>query len=115
MSSTRNKNCVGDYNLEKNQYIQRNLYIQNPIYGIPQQPLVAGLGLIQGRMPSNELAHNPNDIESYLFGIGSTNLESPKADVQASYKNPKALNLYKPRQIIMPYDLSVEPNQRPFP
>ena len=115
MSSTRNKNCIGDYNLEKKQYIQRNQYIQNPIYGIPQQPLLAGVGLLQGRMPSNELAHNPNDIESYLFGIGSTNLESYKGDIQPNFKNPKLLNLYTPRQIIMPYDLSVEPNQRPYP
>ena len=76
MASTRNKNTPGNYRLEQyslNQNIDWKLY-EHSSCGRATQTNLPGNGILTGRMSNNELSNNACDIESYLRGIGSTNL-----------------------------------------
>lgn len=116
MASTRSKNTPGDYLLEQNTYKQQIDYKTNIQYGIATPTLDAGHGLIQGKLPDSMLAGNPNDIESELFGIGSTNLVAPKAPVNPELKKREALSIVDRHvPLIMPRNLEIQQNQRPFP
>jgi hypothetical protein len=113
MSSTRNKNAIGDYQLEQlqNQGIQE--YSQ--VYGEPSKSHYAGNGLLMGRMASIALSYNACDIESQLYGIGSTNLVKPKEDVHLDAKKLQSLNVMNRLPTFIPSPLKVEPDQRyPF-
>ena len=116
MASTRNKNTPGDYLIEQTAYKHQIDYKTNVQYGIATSTLDAGHGLIQGKLPNSMLSGNPNDIESDLFGIGSTNLVSPNTPVNPELKQRQALSIVD-RQIplIMPKNLEIQANQRPFP
>jgi len=89
MASTRNKNTPGDYQAQQKSYIQQVDYCTNKEYALATPTLLAGSGLIQGRLPDTELANNPNDIESFLFGIGSTNLVNPQTPVKSRVKETR--------------------------
>jgi len=115
MASTSNRNTPGDYKLELKAYNDICGYSTMPSYGIPQKPLMAGDGLLAGHMSYDQLAHNGKDIESYLFGIGSTNLIDPKPMIDPQYKQPKSLNIIDRIPLIIPAPLTVQPNQRPYP
>lgn len=116
MASTRNKNTPGDYYVQQKSYIQQVQYSTNREYAIASPTLLAGSGLIQGRVPDTELAGNPNDIESFLFGIGSTNLVNPQAPVKPDIKKLNTLSIVDRKvPLIMPRDLIIEGDQRPFP
>jgi len=115
MASTRNKNTPGDYLVEQTAYRQQIEYKTNVQYGIATPTLDAGHGLIQGKLPDSMLSGNPNDIESELFGIGSSNLVEPKPAVNPKLKTRQAATIID-RQVplIMPRNLDIERDQRPF-
>ena len=116
MASTRNKNTPNNYKLELKQHhenMQYNLY-KNSQYGEAYKTNLAGLGLIQGHMPMNQLSYNPVQIESFLFGINSTNLVNPEGPLTPELKQHSAVNLYEPTPTIIPEPLVVQRN-RPFP
>ena len=113
MASTRNKNTPGDYQLE--QWAQQRrfediTYIQARR---PVQPLFPGNGLNGARIPGKDLAKNDCDIESFLFGIGSTNLVTPLSPITPDINNLASLNVMDRIPMILPKSLIVEPNQRP--
>ena len=116
MASTRNKNTPGDYALEQwslKRQFQKTTYhhgAQGKAFGT----MYAGNGLIGGRMHGRDLAQNDCDIESYLFGIGSTNLVKPKSDPVPEFKSLNSLNMIHKKETILPESLIIEPNQRPF-
>jgi len=70
--------------------------------------------LIGGRIRARDLAHNACDIESFLRGIGSTNLVNPQAPVTPQVKPLESLNIIHKKQMVVPEPLIVEPNQRPM-
>lgn len=114
MAATRNKNTKEDYFLQewsKNKIFETKTYL-HASQGQAINPHYAGNGLIGGKMHAKELAYNDCDIESYLRGIGSTNLVSPKTDVTPQYKDLNSLNVINKKQMIMPDNLIIEPNQR---
>ena len=76
MTSTRNKNSLGDYTLENNEnmYALQNFTFDGRIYSTN---LLPGNGLLPCSMPLSILSNNQADIETNLFGIGSTNLVFP--------------------------------------
>ena len=113
MSSTRNKNCTGDYELEQHRDSQNLGYNTYESYGKPQQTLFAGDGLLMGRMVSKNLSNNACDIESQLFGIGTTNLVSPKSEVMPDLKPIRSLNVIDRLPVIVPENLTISSNQRP--
>ena len=72
MTSTRDKNSNGNYCLEQRslENIRNNLAYYNGPNGHAVNPALPE-SYLGGRMPSDNLAYNPTDIESVLFGIGS--------------------------------------------
>ena len=114
MASTRNKNTMGDYHLEQRAFesnVQYNTYIP---YGKAETSLYAGDGLVGGRKANTELSYNAHDIESYLRGIGSTNLVMPKIDPVLQAKTLQSLNIIDRVQLILPEPLAVKKDQRPY-
>ena len=116
MASTRNKNTPGNYALEKNQYIRRHQEVMytNAAQGQAYTQNFAGNGLLMGRMAGRDLASNDTEIESALFGIGSTNLENPLPKVEPMIHNHKSLNVMDRIQMILPTPHVPETEHRPM-
>jgi hypothetical protein len=116
MASTRNKNTPGNYAAEQwslNSQFADITYIHSP-NGQPITTHFPGNGLLTGRMAARDLAKNDVDIESRLFGIGSTNLVNPQGPMTAQVKSLQSLNVIDKIPMIVPSVLYVEPNQRHF-
>ena len=114
MASTRNKNTPGNYNAEQwslNEQINYNTYKN---YGVPQASYFPGDGLLQGRIAPENLSNNSCDIESQLFGIGSTNLVKPLPSVVPEIKPLQSLAVMDKTPLIIPGDLIVQGEQRYF-
>jgi len=118
MTSTRNKNTSLDYNLEQkvnSDLLQENLYLHSSS-GRPTTECIPSVGYIPSHMSNYALAHNPIDIESSLYGIGSSNLVNPCEQVNPSIKNLEFKDFFERReQVIMPHPLVFNNGQRPFP
>lgn len=116
MASTSNKNTPGNYLQEQKAYEHQLQYSTNKEYGVVDPTYRAGKGLIQGRLPDTELAKNPTNIESWLFGIGATNLVNPQPPLVAEVRNIPALSIVdREPPLVMPQDLVIPGDQRPFP
>ena len=114
MSSTRNRNTLGDYNLESklnDNHVNYNTYSS---YGVPMASYFPGDGLVQGRVAPENLSGNYCDIESFLRGIGSTNLVTPMPDVRPEIYSLKSLSIINKTPLLVPSTLVIEPNQRPL-
>ena len=115
MSSTTSKNTPGNYYMEQEAYkkqIEYTSYIHSS-YGRPTVSYLPADGLAPARMPNTELANNSCDIESFLRGIGSVNLENPQMPVIPSLKTLPSLSIIQRLPKLMPNPLVIEPNQRP--
>jgi hypothetical protein len=117
MASTRNKNTQGNYNLEQRNHTLSASYklYPNASHGAAYTTQNPGNGLNPGQIPGNQLSRNTADIESFLFGIGSTNLVNPSAS-----HNPKpelvrlgSVHIFDKPTVVMPVPLYIEKNQRP--
>lgn len=115
MTSTRSRNTPGNYCLEQWSYNKRSSYNTYKDYAFAPTTLLPGDGLVGGRIPETELASNPKDIESFLFGIGSSNMVQAQAPVNPQLKFIPSLSIMQKGPLIMPVDLSVQNNQRPYP
>lgn len=117
MASTRNINTKGNYCLENKMYKEGENYTtyKYSAYGYAYNPQLPGVGLLSGHMPNTNLSHNPWDIESFLFGIGSTDLVNPKPPLCPQLKTLSSANIYKPADTYLPEPLIVSGNNRPFP
>lgn len=114
MASTRNRNTQGDYKLEQRTNVGIAAYSAYATFGQPVQTHFPGNGLLTGRMASENLSANSCDIESQLFGIGSTNLVSQQTPADAEIKSLQSLNVIDKLQVFIPEPLVVEKNQRPY-
>jgi hypothetical protein len=117
MASTRNKNTPGNYCLDQKQYTNSEawqLYI-NGANGYAYDTRLPGNGLNPGQFPWSKLSHNPADIESFLFGINSTNLVNPAPPLVPQLTCLKTANVFKTTPVIMPIPQAIPKNQRPFP
>ena len=114
MASTRNRNTLGDYQAQQRQFEQKVEYNTNKSYGQPQQSYLPGNGLGAAPMCRDALAHNACDVESELFGIGSSNLVEPRAPVKPELKNLKSLDICdKPTTFVVEPRI-INKNQRPM-
>ena len=116
MASTRNRNTQGNYKAEQ-WSLEQNRVHQSYIHGANGQAITthyAGNGLLGSWMPRTELAHNPVDIESSLYGIGSTNLVEPKEETVPEFKPVDTLSIAERIPLLIPKPLYVEANQRPL-
>jgi hypothetical protein len=116
MASTRNKNTPGNYSLEKNQhqrYYDEIMY-RNSSTGTAYTLHFPGDGLLMGKMKSRDLASNSTDIESTLFGIGSTNLENPLPKVDPNIHKFQNLNMIHRTPMVFPAPFMYDTNNRPM-
>jgi hypothetical protein len=114
MSSTRNRNTPGDYKLESSLNQSHVNYNTYGSYGVPTASYFPGNGLVQGRVASENLSGNACDIESFLRGIGSTNLVNPQPEVRPEIYSLKSLSIIDKTPLIIPSDLVIDANQRPL-
>ncbi len=117
MASTRNKNTLGNYGLQQREYRESAQYTgyKYSAYGQAYDSKLPGNGLNPGQMPWNVLSNNSADIESFLFGINSTNLVSPQPTLVPELNYLGQANIFKTAPVYMPTPLVVQNNQRPFP
>jgi hypothetical protein len=116
MASTRNKNTIGNYALEQKSYKNNQTYClyTNSQYGESYCTNLPGYGLLPGSLPRDKLSNNSVETESFLFGIGSTNLIEPQPCFVPKMIDLQQVNIYTPKKLIMPQPLTMDPN-RPFP
>ena len=112
MSSTRLKNSKGEYECWKyrNTKAQESrLYAGQCAPGFVAHP---GVGILGAHMPPIALSSNAADIESLLRGLGSTNLEAPKPEIQPQIRSLPMTHIYRPAAVLLPDPLVVEANPR---
>ena len=114
MTSTRNKNHIGNYTLEQLQNFNIVNFNTNSMYGYQENTYLPGNGLLLGKMSSNVLSNNACDIESMLRGIRSTDLVNSPFEVNPDIKNLKTLSIVNHNPVIIPKSLIIEQNQRPL-
>ena len=78
-------------------------------FGHNENPHFAGNGLGIGKY---KLATNSSDIESELFGIGSTNLVNPRSAFIPEPTQMKTLSIINKNQLLLPEPLVIERGQR---
>lgn len=103
MTSTRNKNTKGNFELEfnENKAYSHTLINDTRIY---KNNYLPGEGLLGGSFPLNIMANNQVDIETSLFGIGSTNLINPHPNTinLGDLNRLHSLNVSKKTSLVMP-------------
>ena len=116
MASTRNKNDRGNYIAEEYGRQSHRLYsmYEHQGNGKASTNNYAGDGLLMGRMGPSTLSHNYADIDSYLKGIGSTNLVSPMPEIKPSLKELESLSIINRIPLVMPHPLRIIKHQRPL-
>jgi hypothetical protein len=114
MASTRTKNTPGNYELEQWVNNATVTYSTAEYRGLPPQTHFPGNGLLAGNVYKTQLSNNSCDIESALFGIGSTNLVNPKSPVEPEIKYLQSLNISEKVPLLIPAALTIQPNQRPL-
>jgi hypothetical protein len=117
MASTRSRNTPGDYESEQRAYTQNLSYMSyetSSHYGVAANTHLPGDGLIGMRAPHRVLSNNYCDIESQLFGIGSSNLVSAAAPVQPEIHQLKSLDIFDKQRLVMPSPFLPQANQRPL-
>lgn len=117
MASTRNNNTPGNYCLQQRSYTEGRQYTtyKNSASGEAYDTKFAGNGLNPGQMPWNTLSQNAADIESFLYGINSTNLVQPQAPLVPEINNLQSANIFEKETTYIPEPLVIEKKQRPFP
>ena len=115
MASTRSKNTPGDYALEQLANARQGSfsdYAASSYYGVPAQSYFAGNGLVGMKAANRNLSENACDIESFLRGIGSTNLVAPQSEPVPEIKQMQSLNIADRLPLIMPAPFVFESGQR---
>ncbi len=117
MASTRNKNTPGNYCLDQRQNIGSESWqlYTNGANGYAFDTRLPGNGLNPGQLPWTTLSHNPADIESFLWGINSTNLVNPAPALTPHFKTLNTANVFEKKPVIMPVPQAIPKYQRPFP
>lgn len=117
MASTRNNNTPGNYCLQQKQYSLARDYnnYEHSFTGRAYSTKMPCLGITPSHMPRNTLSSNPVEIETYLFGINSSNLVQPAPPVKPKLNTIPEISFFNRLPIIMPKPLVVENKQRPFP
>jgi hypothetical protein len=115
MASTRNRNTPSNYNLEQQKYANSQVYslYPNSQYGEAFSTTLPGNGLLPGQVPWNKLSSNAPDVESFLFGINSTNLVNPAPCFTPRLSYLNTTNIYNKEAILIPEPLVIEKKQRP--
>ena len=118
MASTRSRNTPGNYAMEQNINDEHHGYMsyeKSAFYGTVSTTYFPGQGLVGMKTAGMNLASNSADIESQLFGIGSTNLVEPRSPIVPDVYQHQSLNVAYKAPVIVPGGFSPAPNQRAMP
>lgn len=113
MSSTRFVNSKGEYACEqrRNSNIVTNRLFEQRTVAYDTRD--STFGVFDGHRPNYTLSKNATDIESQLYGIGSTNLVQPRTPAIPRFiRNPEITFFNRPNQFL-PDPLVLEKCQRP--
>jgi len=116
MASTRNRNTAINYKLEQLTNVnneQYNLY-KHGSSGNPYMINLPGNGFGGSHMSAEKLSNNSVDIESFLRGIGTTNLIKGNMILTPELNKIRPVNIYENNEVIMPLPLITTP-ERPWP
>lgn len=116
MASTRNKNSILNYNVEKKKNentLNYNNYLHSQ-HGEAHVTFLPDFGVNPGAIPRNKLKHSSVDVESDLRGIQCTNLETPHIPENPSNVNMGFLTFYKTQPLHMPEDFFAMNRERPM-
>tara|TARA_B100001057_G_scaffold466904_1_gene524491 strand:- start:98 stop:451 length:354 start_codon:yes stop_codon:yes gene_type:complete len=115
MTSTRDINSKGNYCLEQkmSKYILNNLAFSNGPSGRAANPAFPEL-YSPSYIPADNLSHNSIDIESQLFGIGSTNLVKEKEAVNPDFKKLPTVSFFERPNVVAQEKVDELKGQRPF-
>ena len=113
MSSTRLKNQRGEYRLQ--QIVNHNILNNrtNSIKRISNLDAHPQVGINVSHMPNTVLSENAVDIETNLFGIGSSDLVNNRPHITPRLRKLPDVYYYKPTEIFIPEPLVIENDQRP--
>ena len=117
MASTRNINTRGNYCMENKEYQKRLEWALYPhsSHGNAYTTSIPGNGLLQGNINSSQLSYNNTNIESFLFGINTTNLtQSEFPCLTPELKQLDQLNIFPTKPTYIPEKLIVSKTNRPF-
>jgi hypothetical protein len=119
MASTHLKNSFQTYCQDQTrQARQYEIFVDKKTH-IRSDICIPDLGIItqglKGGYNNNVLSNNTADIESNLFGIGSTNLAKPKSyKFNPSINNRNSCEFFTRPSFAMPRALNIDSNQRPL-
>ena len=114
MASSRNKNSIGNYKHEMIQLEKARTHTYYTGSAINNTTCYPGEGLLGCRNPNLVLLNNYADIETELFGIGSTNLVQPRNPHAFVFQQFKILDIQERNKAILPEPLFVSKSNRPF-
>ena len=119
MASTRLKNSKSTYNREQSTHKHRFSHISYVGKILNENNHLPDLGINAPYMPNglnhNILSNNGVNIESTLFGIGSTNLVQPKKETCGNMNKLENVKFFKAKpdsNYKIPEPLVIETNER---
>ena len=117
MTDTSIKNSQGWYNQEQkaiSRQLDHNIWKHKCIADDTRFPCTGiNMPMMTNGYNNNILSNNASDIESSLFGIGSSNLVKPKNTVKPNLNNIGDIKFFNLIERTMPKPLIIENNQRP--
>ena len=118
MASTRNLNSMNNYKVEQRQERQQKLLKLDQHLPKPRVCILpdAGVpvGMMTGGYNNNALSKNAADVESYLFGIGQTNLVAPRGKTSERRNELKHHAFFQRNSVFIPSPLVIDREQRPM-
>lgn len=114
MASTRNKNTRNNYAQELNKSIHTHEYLMNGQYAQAPTTMYPGNGLGNAQLPSTQLASNPIEIESFLFGIGASDLTKDVPVLTPQMLSLQTRNIFIKPEVIVPPKFVASDTQRPL-
>ena len=112
MSSTRNKNSQGDYNLEKKHNSSFSRYFQEKNFSVNKHTSFMSLGS-NPSFKRDQMSSNAVDVESMLRGIRSTNLEGNSFSVIPDTKTIGHYDLFERNKVYLPKSFHLSLSERP--
>ena len=113
MSSTRFKNDPIEYKLEQQ---VNHLICNNRVYegrNVAYEHVLPDAGIYVSHMPNYILSNNATDVESSLYGIGSSNLVEPKTFQQPQSIYHASKSFFDRPITLMPEPFVHQLHQRP--
>ena len=118
MASTRLRNSPGQYCIDQKREHMEREYLVYKGKKIPDRSLLPDFGINAGNMAGayshKILSENTPDLESFLFGIGSSNLVKPYRNPPLLVNKVDTIKFFNQTDAIMPVPLVIEKRQRPI-